>query len=121
MGFLRGAGSFVLIVLGASLSLFSAVAAFGWDRGPLSVMGTTIAIMGLSLIFLGYWLVRNMDGGPLAAACLKLALGTGSALVVVGVLAAIIHPPYFPTLYFFLTGSLCSVSLFLFRQHRSRS
>jgi hypothetical protein len=66
---LRGVASFLLVLAGGGLFLFSIPAAFGWDHGPLSFGGTVIAVLGLALMFGGWWLVQNMDGGPLAAVC----------------------------------------------------
>ena len=51
---LRGATSFVLVIAGMALSLFSVAVAFGWDRGPMSFGGTIIALLGLALMFGGY-------------------------------------------------------------------
>jgi hypothetical protein len=61
-GLLRGVLSVVCELLGAALFLFSIAVAYGWDRGPLSVPGTIVAILGLSLMFAAYWLVRATDG-----------------------------------------------------------
>ena len=65
--FLRGVASFVLALAGGALFLLSVAVAFGWDRGPLSVGGTIIAISGLGLMLGAYWLVRSLDGAPLTS------------------------------------------------------
>jgi hypothetical protein len=85
---LRGIASFLLVLTGGSLFLLSIPAAFGWYRGPVSIGGAVIAILGLAAIFGGYWLVRTMDGGPVAAVCVKVALGFGSTFLLVGLIAA---------------------------------
>jgi hypothetical protein len=117
--FLRVVASFLLVLLGGAVSLFSIAVAFGWDRGPLSVVGTTITILGLSLMFGGYWLVRNMDVGPLAAACVKVALGFGGMFLVVGLIAVLILGTItpMPTGYFLAVGCLCIVAFYKFRAY----
>jgi hypothetical protein len=85
---LRGVASLLLVLVGGGLLLFSIAVAFGWDRGPISFGGAIIAILGLAAMFGSYWLVRNLDGGPLAAVCLKVTLGFGSTFLVVGLIAA---------------------------------
>jgi hypothetical protein len=118
MKFLRGGASFVLVFVGAALSLFSIAVAFGWDRGPLSLGGTIIAILGLSLMFGGYWLIRNTDGALLAAVCLKVALGLGSTLLVFGLLAVIFgRGLYLPIGYFIALGFLCVFGFVKFRAY----
>jgi hypothetical protein len=92
--------------------------AFGWDRGPNSIIGTLIAILGLSLIFGGYWLSRNSDGAPLAALCLKLALGFGGTFLVYGLLAAFFgRGAYLPIGYFIAIGFLCVLGFVKFRAY----
>jgi|HubBroStandDraft_6_1064221.scaffolds.fasta_scaffold676739_1 hypothetical protein len=120
MGFLRGSASFILIALGSAIFLFGFVVAFGWGRKPLPIESTIVALAGISLVFAGYWLVREMDGAPIAVVCLKVILGAGSFLLLVGVLALIIRPSDFPTGYFLLTGSLSVIGFFKFRAHISR-
>ena len=104
------------MLVGGALSLFSIAVAVGWDRGPLSIAGTIIAILGLSLMFSGYWLVRNMDGGPLAAGCVKVALGFGSAFFVIGLISVFI-PTGIPSPrgYFLGVGCLCCIAFYSFR------
>ena len=116
--FLRGAASFALIFAGAALFLFSIAVAFGWDRGSFSIIGTIIAILGLSLMFGGYWSSRNSDGAPLAALCLNLALGFGSTFLVFGLLAAFFgRGLYLPIGYFIAIGSLCVLAFVKFRAY----
>jgi hypothetical protein len=117
--FPRGVASFVCVLLGGALFLFSIGLAFGWDRGPLSAAGTVIAILGLSIMAGSYWLIRDMDAAPLPAICLKVALGLGSTFLVVGVITLFIHRTYFPmpTGYFFAVGCLCVVALYKFRAY----
>lgn len=116
--FLRGVASFLLMLVGGALSLFSIAVAGGWGHGPLSIAGTIIAILGLSLMFGGYWLVRNMDGGPLAAGCLKVALGFGAALFVIGLISVFI-PTGIPSPrgYLLGVGFLCCVAFYGFRAY----
>ena len=120
MRFFRGSACFLLIALGIGIFFFSVAVSFGWDRGPLSIPGTLVAILGVSLIVAGYWLVRDLEGAPIAAVCLKAILGLGSLLLIVGLLALIIRPPYFPTGYFVLTGCLSTIGFFKFRGYTSR-
>ncbi len=116
--FFRGAASFVLVLAGTALFLFSIAVAFGWDRGPFSLAGTIIAVLGLSLIFGAYWLNRNWEAAPLAAVCLKLALGFGSMFLVVGLLDAFLPTdPSTPTGYFIVTGCLCVLGFVKFRAY----
>jgi hypothetical protein len=116
--FLRGASSFALVLVGAALSLFSVLAAFGWGHAPTSLASTVVAILGLTLMFGGYWLVRNTDGALLAAVCLKVALGLGSMLLVVGLLAVVISgDPLMPTGYFIAVGCLCLLGFVKFRTY----
>src|SRR5438105_1893934 len=110
LSLLRGVSSFIFALAGAALFLFSVGAAFGWDKGPvfsIAVGSAAIAAIGLSLIFAGYWVVRDSDGAPLAAICLKWILGFGSTFIVIGVIALFIQSPYTPTWYFIMTGCLC--------------
>jgi hypothetical protein len=121
---LRGAASFVLVLAGIVLSLFSIAVAFGWDRGPISFGGTIVAILGLALMFGGYWIIRDMDGALLAAVCLKLALGIGSTFVVVGLLATFLakDDPSTPIAYFIVLGCICIFGFVKFRAYtRDRS
>ena len=116
--FLRGVASFASVLVGAALSFFSLVAAFGWGHAPISLGGTIIAILGLALMFGGYWLIRNTDGALLAAVCLKVALGLGSALLVVGLLAVVISSdPGMPTGYFIAVGCICLLGFVKFRAY----
>jgi hypothetical protein len=122
IGFLRGAASFVLVFTGAALSLFSIAVAFGWDRGPISLGGTIIAILGLSLMFGGYWSIRTSEGAPLAAVCLKLALGFGSTFLLVGLLTAFLGSDLsMPTGYFIVVGCLCIFGFVKFRAYTRRA
>ena len=117
--FLRGVASFVFALVGFALFLFSVPAAFGWDRGPLSAAGTVIATLGLSIMFGSYWLIRKMDGAPLAAVFLKFALGLGGTFLVVGLIAPFIggtNPPM-PTAYFLAVGCLCIIAFYKFRAY----
>jgi hypothetical protein len=110
--------SVVLIIVGTGLYLFSIGVAFGWDRGPLSVIGTIIAILGLGLLFGGYWASRNSEGAPLAALCLKLALAFGSTFLVFGLLAAFFgRGLYLPIGYFIGIGSLSVLGFVKFRAY----
>src|SRR5690242_10166981 len=122
-GFLRGAFSFVLVLTGTALFLFSALASSGWDRGPvlpLAIFSTIVALLGLSSIFAGYWIVRNSDGAPIPAVALKLILGLGSSFIVIGVIALFLRNPYTPTAYFLMTGCLCIVGFLRFRGYTAR-
>jgi len=47
---LRGVASFLLVLAGGGLFLFSILAAFGW-HGPISFAGVVIAVLGLAAIF----------------------------------------------------------------------
>jgi hypothetical protein len=120
MGFLRGSACFLLIALGTAIFFFSVAVASGWDKGPLSILGTLVAMLGVSLIFAGFWLARDLEGAPIAAVYLKVILGLGSVLLVVGLLALIIRPPYLPTGYFVMTGGLSTIGFFKFRGYTSR-
>jgi hypothetical protein len=117
--FLRGAASFVLVLAGAALTLFSIAVAYGWGHRPLSLGGTIIAILGLTLMFGGYRLVRDTDGALLAAVCLKLALGFGSTFLVFGLLALCLlgEDLSTPTGYFIAVGCLCSLGFVKFRAY----
>jgi hypothetical protein len=116
--FLRGTVSFLLVLVGVALFLFSIAVAFGWDRGPLSLAGTVIALLGLALMFGGYLLIRKLDGAPLAAVCLKLASGFGSAFLVVGLLALFLPGDVpAPTGYFLAVGCLCVLVFVKFRAY----
>lgn len=117
--FLRGVASFAFALVGGALFLFSVPVAFGWDRGPLSAAGTAIAILGLSTMAGSYWLIRNMDGAPLAAVCLKVALGLGGTFLVVGLIALFIpiaNTPM-PTAYFLGVGCMCIIAFYKFRAY----
>ena len=117
--FLRGVASFVLALAGGALFLLSVAVAFGWDRGPLSVGGTIIAISGLGLMLGAYWLVRSLDGAPLAAVCLKVALGLGSTFLLVGLIALFPRGQVLetPTGYFLAVGCLCVVAFYRFHSY----
>jgi hypothetical protein len=117
--FLRGVACVVFALLGGPLFLFSVAVAFGWDRGPSSVLGTIIAISGLGLMFGAYWLVRSLSGAPLAALCLKGALGLGSSFLVIGLIALFLRGPDLvtPTGYFLAVGCMCVVAFYRFRSH----
>jgi hypothetical protein len=106
------------VLAGGALFLFSIVVALGW-HSPLSLGGAIIAFLGLAALFGGYWLVRNMDGGPLAAFCLKVVLGFGSTFLVVGLIAAFLPGPDVttPTGYFLVVGCLCLVAFLKFRAY----
>ena len=116
---LRGVASFLLVLAGGGLFLFSIPAAFGWGHSPLSFGGTVIAVLGLTLMFGGWWLVRNMDGGPLAAVCLKAVLGLGSTFLVVGLLVVLIlgRDLTTPTGYFLAVGCVCVAVFVRFRAY----
>jgi hypothetical protein len=116
--FLRGTAAFLSVLAGGALFLFSIAVAFGWDRGPLSLAGTIIAVLGLTLMFWGYRSIRNLDGAPLAAVCLKLALGFGSAFLVVGLVALFLSvgTPT-PTGYFLAVGCFCVLAFIKFRAY----
>lgn len=113
---LRGATSFVLVIAGMALSLFSVAVAFGWDRGPMSFGGTIIALLGLALMFGGYWIIRDMDGALLAAVCLQLALGIGTTFAVVGSLV-LAKDPSAPIVYFITLGCICIFGFVKFRAY----
>jgi hypothetical protein len=117
--FLRGVACVVMALLGGALFLFSVAVAFGWDRGPFSVIGIVIAISGLSLMFGAYWLVRTLSGAPLAAVCLKVALGLGSTFLLVGVIALFLRRQDLgtPTGYFLAVGCLCVVAFQRFHSY----
>jgi len=57
--FFRGSASFILLVVGAALSLFSVAVAIGWDYGPFSLAGIFVAVVGLYLAFSGYRLLER--------------------------------------------------------------
>jgi hypothetical protein len=116
---LRGVASFLLVLAGGGFFLLSIPAAFGWHRGPISFGGAIIAILGLAAVFGGYWLVRNMDGGPVAAVCLKVALGFGSTFLLIGLIAAFLPGPDLgtPTGYFLAVGCVCIAVLIRFRAY----
>jgi hypothetical protein len=119
LSILRGVASFVLVLAGIALSLFSLAIANGFGRRPISFGGLIIAILGLTLMFGGYWIIRDMDGALLAAACLKIALGVGSTFVVVGMLALIIakDDPSIPIAYFIALGCICIFGFVRFRAY----
>jgi hypothetical protein len=116
---LRGVGSFVLVLAGFGIFLFSAAASFGGGHKPTSFGGTIIGNLGLALMLGGYWIVRDMDGALLAAVCLKVALGIGSMLIVVGALALFIlkDDPSYPIAYFFALGIICTFGFVKFRAY----
>jgi len=116
---LRGAASFTLVLAGAAIFLFSLPVAFGWDHGPTSFGATVIGILGLALMFGGYWVIRDMDGALLAAVCVKFALGIGSTFVVVGPLAVLItkDDPTTPIAYFIALGCICLFGFLKFRAY----
>lgn len=123
LSFLRGVSSLVLVLVGAGLFLFSALASSGWDKGPLlsiAIFSTILAILGLSSTFAGYYIVRNSDGAPIPAIVLKLILALGSTFIVIGVVALFIQNPYTPTAYFLMTGCLCAVGFVMFRAYTAR-
>jgi hypothetical protein len=115
--FLQGLLSVFLIVAGIGLYLFSIGVAFGWDRGPFSVIGAIIAILGLSMVFWGYWAIRESEWAPLAATCLTIALGLGSTFVIVGVLFLVFKSEYTPTGYFIVIGCLSIPAFYRFRAY----
>lgn len=120
LGFLRGGSSFVFVLAGIVLFLFSALMSSGWDKGPLlsiAIFSTIVGMLGLSLIFGGYWIVRNSDGAPILAIVLKVILGLGSTFIVIGVIAFFIQNPYTPTAYFLMMGCLCALGFFKFRAY----
>jgi hypothetical protein len=116
---LRGIASFVLVLAGFALSLFSVAIASGFGRRPISFGGLIIAILGLTLMFGGYWIIRDMDGGLLAAAFLKVALGIGSTFVVFGIIALFItkNDPSIPIAYFISLGCICIFGFVKFRAY----
>jgi hypothetical protein len=58
-------------------------------------------------MFGGYWIIGDMDGALLAVVCLKLALGFGGTILVVGVLAVfLVRDSSAPTGYFIAVGCL---------------
>jgi hypothetical protein len=75
----------------------------------MSIGAAIIAILGLTLIWGGYWMVRDMDSAMLAAVCLKVAFGIGSTFLVVGLLAAFLPGDEIsvPTGYFIGVGCIC--------------
>jgi hypothetical protein len=116
--FFRGVASVLLVFVGGALSLFSIAVAFGWDYGPLSLAGTIIAILGLGLMFGGYWLIGNSDGAPVAAVCLKIALGFGSTFLIAGLLTVFARGEGdAPAGYFFAVGCLCVGAFVKFRAY----
>jgi hypothetical protein len=115
--FLRRMLSVVLIIVGAVLCLFSIGVAGGWGRGPLSIIGTIIAILGLVFMLWGYWLVRASEWAPLAAACITITLGLGSAFLVIGLLALFFPNESIPTGYLIAVGSVCVLAFYKFRAY----
>jgi hypothetical protein len=115
----RGAASFLLIFAGIAVFVFSIAVAFGWDHGPISFGGAVIAIIGLTLMFGGYWMIRDMDGALLAAAGLKVAFGIGSTFLVVGLIAAFLPGDEIsvPTGYFIGVGCICIPAFVKFRAY----
>src|SRR3974390_648730 len=113
--FLRGVAAFFLLIVGTAVSLFSVPVAFGWGHRLVSLGGAVIAILGLALMFGGYWLIRDSDAAPLAAALFQVALGLGSTFLVYGLLAAVLSPREFPIGYFIFTGCLCIFGFVKFR------
>jgi hypothetical protein len=114
---LRGIASVVLILAGSVVSLASLAAASGLGRGPQSFGGLVIAALGLSLMFAGYWIIRDMDGALLAAVCLKLALAVGSSFLVVGLLAILFALDGSPIAYFIVLGCICTAGFLKFRAY----
>jgi hypothetical protein len=113
--FLRAAGSVALLLVGGLLFLYSVAVAFGWDAGPFSLLGTIIAATALGLMFGGYKLSRELDGGPIAAGCLMIALGLGSSFLVFGLLALfLLRDGSTPTAYFIVVGFFCCLALVKF-------
>lgn len=83
--------------------------------------GTITAMLGLSLMFAAYWLIRDLDGAVLASGYLKIALGLGSMFLVFGVIALIVRPdPSIPTGYFIATSCLCLLGFVKFRAYRNQ-
>jgi hypothetical protein len=116
MQYLRGIGGFFLTVLGLAVFLLSFPAAFGWGHKVTSIGGTVVAIGGLSAIFAAYWLVRDMDGAPILALCLKIALGLGSTLLVVALCELAMSLQNFPAGYFLVTGCFSLIAFIRFRK-----
>jgi hypothetical protein len=115
---LRGATSFVLVLVGIALLPFSVVAAFGWGHKPTSFGGIVIAILALLIMFGGYWIIRDMDGALLAAVCLRVALGVGSTFLVVGLPFVFLgNDLSTPTGYFIAVGCLCILGWVKFRAY----
>jgi EamA domain-containing membrane protein RarD len=111
--------SFLLVLTGGALSAYSVAMAFGWGRRQSSVIGTIIAL-GLSLMFCGYWLVRNTEGGPLVATCVKVMLGLGASLLILLRLLLRMqnrHDIAVPTGYLLAVGCLSAVAFFKFRDY----
>jgi hypothetical protein len=86
-------------------------------RGPQSLGGLVIAVLGLSLMFAGYWIIRDMDGALLAAVCVKLALAVGSSFLVVGLFAILIAFDGSPIAYFIVLGCICTAGFLKFHAY----
>jgi drug/metabolite transporter (DMT)-like permease len=122
MRFLRSFTAFILVLVGACVTLFSGAVAFGWGHKTLSVAATAVALIGYAVVFAGYWLVRDADWGSLASGFMKGILLLGGALLIPAVIAMATHVQgdYFPYGYFIVTGCLSVIGYLRFRKCAAR-
>src|ERR1700687_962298 len=122
MRFLRNFTAFILVLVGACVTLFSLGVAFGWGHRTRSVAATVVALIGYAVVFAGYWLVRDSDWESLASGFRKWLLLLGSALLVQAVIAMATHiqGDYFPYGYFIVTGCISVIGYLRFRKCAAR-
>lgn len=95
--------------------------AIGWDRGPFSLLGTLVAVIGLLALFGSYWLNRKSDHAGIDALLLKLFLGVGCLFFAAGLIQTLFwNDPSFPVGYLFAVGSVCMISLSAFHAYTKR-
>lgn len=119
MIFLRSLAGILLILIGIFLAAFGAVVASGWGHRDLSIIAIAQTVIGYLSTFGGYRFMRKSDWEPVVAAVIKFVLLLGSALLIVGTSAYILHGELvgLPRLYCVVTGCASLVGYAWFRKY----
>lgn len=116
---LRHIAALVLILAGIAVAVFRVALAGGWGRRTLSLTAILAAVIGYTVVFSGYLLLRHSDWQLLASVCVKSILILGSALLVPAITALVIRydSETFPYGFCLVTGCLSIVAYFWFRKY----